>query len=174
MRKVVSFFANFLVLGGVALMAQAKIGVVNPMSILEKSMEGKRVIAQIQDRDKQYQANIAKLDEDIRQIQTKLNLQRMTLTEEAIAQMTADLDKKQTERKRLAEDAYSYMDELQKRLFKKVTDELSPLIEQIGKERGLDIIFDLQRAGVAWFSPAIDLTADVIKRYDAAKPGQIK
>jgi outer membrane protein len=98
----------------------------------------------------------------------------MTLNEEAIAQMTTDLDKKQTDRKRLAEDAYSYMDELQKRLFKKVTDELAPLIEQIGKEKGLDIILELQRAGVAWFSPTIDLTADVIKRYDAVKSGQIR
>lgn len=174
MRSVVSFSVIFLLIGGMTRSAQGKNGVVNPMAILEKSIEGKRVIAQIQDRDKQYQASIVKLDEDIRQIQTKMNLQRLTLTEEAIAQMTTDLDKKQTERKRLAEDAYSYMDELQKRLFKKVTDELSPLIEQIGKEKGLDIIFDLQRAGAAWFNPTIDLTADVIKRYDAVKSGQIK
>jgi outer membrane protein len=174
MRNAVSFSVIFLLIGVMTLSAQAKIGVVNPMAILEKSIEGKRVIAQIQDRDKQYQANIAKLDEDIRQIQTKLNLQRLTLAEEAIAQMTTDLDKKQTERKRLAEDATSYMDELQKRLFKKVIDELSPLIEQLGKEKGLDIILDLSRAGIAWFSPAIDLTADVIKRYDAVKSGQIK
>jgi Skp family chaperone for outer membrane proteins len=174
MRKVMLFSVTFLFIGGATLLAQAKIGVVNSPALLEKSVEGKRVIAQIQDRDKQYQASIAKLDEDIRQIQTKLNLQRLTLTEETIAQMTTDSDKKQTDRKRLAEDAYSYMDELQKRLFKKVTDELAPLIEQIGKEKGLDIILELPRAGVAWFSPTIDLTADVIKRYDAVKSGQIK
>ena len=173
MQKVAAFIGTLLFVG-TTLMGQAKIGVVNSPMVLEKSVEGKRVIAQLQDRDKQYQSGIIKADDDIRQLQTKLNQQRLTLTEDAIAQMTADLDRKQTDRKRLAEDAYANMDDLQKRLFKKVTDELGPIIEQIGKEKGLEIIFDLQRAGAAWFSPTIDVTADVIKRYDAAKSSQNK
>jgi outer membrane protein len=173
MRKTATFVCGLLI-AGTALLAQSKIGVVNSPLILEKSVEGKRVIAQLQDRDKQYQSGIAKADEDIRQLQAKLNQQRLTLTEEAISQLTADLDRKQTERKRLAEDAYANMDDLQKRLFKKVTDELGPIIEQIGKEKGLEIIFDLQRAGAAWFSPTIDITDDVIKRYDKAKSEQKK
>lgn len=173
MRKVAAFVGTLLIVGTM-LTGQSKIGVVNSPMVLEKSVEGKRVIGQLQDRDKQYQASIVKADEDIRLLQTKLNQQRLTLTEDAIAQMTADLDRKQTDRKRLAEDAYANMDDLQKRLFKKVTDELGPIIEQLGKEKGLEIIFDLQRAGAAWFSPTIDITADVIKRYDAAKSIQIK
>ena len=173
MQKVAAFVGTILIVG-TTLMGQSKIGVVNSPMVLEKSVEGKRVIAQLQDRDKQYQAGIIKADDDIRQLQTKLNQQRLTLTEDAIAQLTADLDRKQTDRKRLAEDAYANMDDLQKRLFKKVTDELGPIIEQIGKEKGLEIIFDLQRAGAAWFSPTIDVTADVIKRYDAAKSVQNK
>jgi Skp family chaperone for outer membrane proteins len=173
MRKAAAFVGTLLIVGTM-LIGQSKIGVVNSPMILEKSGEGKRVIGQLQDRDKQYQASIIKADEDIRLLQTKLNQQRLTLTEDAISQLTADLDKKQTDRKRLAEDAYAYMDDLQKRLFKKVTDELGPIIEQIGKEKGLEIIFDPQRAGAAWYSPTIDITADVIKRYDAAKSTQIK
>jgi len=173
MRKVAVFAGAFLIVVSM-LPGQSKIGVVNSPLILEKSVEGKRVIAQLQDRDKQYQAGIVKADEEIRLLQAKLNQQRLTLTEDAISQLTADLDRKQTDRKRLAEDAYANMDDLQKRLFKKVTDELGPIIEQIGKEKGLEIIFDLQRAGAAWFSPTIDITADVIKRYDAAKSIQIK
>jgi outer membrane protein len=174
MRKTLVLVAAILLLGNVAIIAQVKVAVVNSPLILEKSVEGKRVIAQIQERDKQYQASIAKLDEDIRQLQSKLNVQRVTLTEEAISQLTADLDRKQTDRKRMAEDAYSSMEELQKRLFKKIQDELEPLIEQIGKEKGFEVILDLGRAGVAWYSPTVDITEEVIKRYDMAKSGQIK
>jgi Skp family chaperone for outer membrane proteins len=74
----------------------------------------------------------------------------------------------------MAEDAYSGMQELTARLFKKVQDELIPLVEQLGKERGFEIIFDLQKSGAAWFSPAIDLTPELIKRYDAAKAAPVK
>lgn len=170
MRKMIAAVTMIAVCGGfAALYAQSKIGVINSQDVLEKSAEGKKVIARIQERDKQYQAGITKLDDDIRQLQTRLNTQRLTLTEEAALQMQSDLDKKNTDRKRMAEDAYAGMQDLTNRLFKKIQDELIPIVEALGKERGYEIIFDLQKSGAAWVSPAIDVTAEVIKRYDASK-----
>jgi outer membrane protein len=170
MRKFIAALTMIAVCGGfAALYAQSKIGVINSQDVLEKSAEGKKVIARIQERDKQYQAGIAKLDDEIRQLQTRLNTQRLTLTEEAALQMQGDLDKKTTDRKRMAEDAYAGMQDLTNRLFKKVQDELIPIVEALGKERGYDIIFDLQKSGAAWANPVIDVTAEVIKRYDASK-----
>ncbi|MDD8026496.1 MAG: OmpH family outer membrane protein [Acidobacteriota bacterium] len=171
MRKFVAALTMIAVAGGFAALyaQQGKIGVINSQEVLEKSVEGKKVIARIQEKDKQYQASITKLDDDIRQIQTKLNTQRLTLTEEAAAAAQADLDKKTTDRKRMAEDAYAGMQDLTSRLFKRVQDELIPIVEALGKERGYDLIFDLQKSGAAWVSPAIDMTAELIKRYDASK-----
>jgi Skp family chaperone for outer membrane proteins len=175
MKKLTISIALLAVLTAVAaapIFAQVKIGVLNSQDVLEKSGEGKKVIARLQEKDKQNQATIAKLDDDIRTLQTKLNTQRITLTEDAILNMTSDLDKKNTERKRLAEDAYSGMQELTQRLFKKVQDELIPIVEALGKERGLDIIFDLAKSGAIYWNPTTDLTAEVIKRYDASKAGK--
>ena len=152
--------------------AQMKIAIVNSNDVLEKSAEGKRTLARLQDADKQNQAKISKLDDDIRQLQTKLNTQRITMTDEAVLANQADLERKQTQRKRDAEDAYAQMQELSTRLFKKLQDELIPIVEQIGKERGLDIIFDRDKSGAVYYSPAIDLTAEVIKRYDQSKATQ--
>ncbi len=148
---------------------QPKIGVVNSQEVLERSSEGKKVMARLQDTDKKNQADLTKLDDDIRQLQTKLNTQRLTLTDEAIIQLNSDLEKKQTDRKRLAEDSYRNMQDLMNRLFGKVQGELIPIIEQIGKEKGLDIIFDLGKSGAIFVNPAIELTEEVIKRYDASK-----
>ena len=39
----------------------------------------------------------------------------------------------------------------------------------MGKENGLDIIFDLGKSGAIYFSPTVDITAEVITRYDASK-----
>jgi hypothetical protein len=44
MRKVMLFSVAFLFVGGATLLAQAKVGVVNPPAILEKSVEGKRTL----------------------------------------------------------------------------------------------------------------------------------
>lgn len=150
----------------------ANIGVVNSQEVLEKSSEGKKAIAQLQERDRNQQSRLTKLDEEIRQLETKMNTQRLTLTNEAILQLTSDLDKKRTDRKRLAEDALRELQDLRLRLFNKVQSELIPIIEQLGKEKNLEIIFDLAQSGAIYFNPTIDLTEEVIRRYDASKSTQ--
>ncbi len=147
----------------------SKIGVVNSQEVLEKSAEGKKIMAQLEERNKKNQDTIAKLDNEINQLQSKLNTQRLTLTNEAMMQLNSDIEKKQTDRKRMAEDTYREMQEFTQRLFQKMQGELIPIIEKVGKDRGLDLIFDLLKSGTIYFSPTIDLTAEVIKRYDAAK-----
>ncbi|MCK4930719.1 MAG: OmpH family outer membrane protein [Candidatus Aminicenantes bacterium] len=146
-----------------------KIGVVNSQDVLEKSAEGKRVMAQIQDKDKQNQSRLGTLDEDIRNLETRINTQRLTLTNEAMMQLSSDLEKKRTERKRFAEDSLREMQEFTGRLFQRVQTELLPIIEQVGKEKNLDIILDLARSGAIYFNPTIDLTQEVITKYDASK-----
>jgi len=146
-----------------------KLGVVDSQKVLENSSEGKRVMAQLQERDKRNQAELSRRDDEIRELQTKLNTQRLTLTQEALINMTADLERKQTDRKRYFEDASRDMNELANRLFAQIQTELLPIIEGIGKEKGLDMIFDLGRSGAVYFSPSIDITPDVIVRYDATK-----
>lgn len=146
-----------------------KIGVINSQVVLEKSAEGKKILAQLEDKNKRNQDRLTKLDEDIRRIETELNTQRLTLTQEALLQKNTDLERKRTERKRLAEDLYREMNELTQRLFQRIQDELLPIIEQLGKEKGLDIIFDLGKSGAVYFNPAVNITADIIRRYDESK-----
>jgi Skp family chaperone for outer membrane proteins len=83
--------------------------------------------------------------------------------------MNADMNKKQTDRKRIAEDASRDFQDLQVKLFNKVQSELIPIIDALGKEKGIDVILDLAKSGAVYFNPAIDVTEEVIKRYDASK-----
>ena len=151
-----------------------KIGVINSQAVLERSVEGKRVITQLQERDKKGQSDLAKLDTEIKQLETKLSTQRLTLTDEAAIQINSDLERKKTDQKRLSEDAVREIQELQYRLFNKVQAELIPIIEGLGKEKGMDVIFDLAKSGAVYFNPVIDLTDEVIRRYDASKAAPAK
>lgn len=165
---LIPLFLTFLVTSGYSQQA-IKIGVVNSQDVLERSAEGKRVMGQIQDKDKQNQDRLNAIDEEIRGLETRINTQRLTLTNEAMMQLSSDLDKKRTERKRFAEDSLREMQEFTGRLFQRVQTELLPIIEQLGKDKNLDIIFDLARSGAIYFNPTVDLTQEVITRYDASK-----
>ncbi|MDW7761436.1 MAG: OmpH family outer membrane protein [Acidobacteriota bacterium] len=150
----------------------AKIGVLNSNEVLEKSAEGKKAIAQLMERNKKLEDSITKIDDQIRQLETRFNTQRMTLTEEAALQLSADIQKKRTDRTRMAEDGSREMQDLQVRLFTRLQNELLPIIEQLGREKGMDLILDLEKSGAVYFSDAINVTDEVIRRYDASKAGR--
>jgi Skp family chaperone for outer membrane proteins len=166
------FFLMVLVLAGISL-AQAqqavKIGIINSQEILEKSIEGKKAISQLEERNRKIQQDLARLDDQIRQLETRLNTQQLTMTQEAILSLSVDLDRKRTERQRMAEDAQRDIQELQQRLYLKIQSEVMPIITKIGQEKGLDLILDLRVSGILYFNPAVDITQEVIKRYDSTK-----
>lgn len=146
-----------------------KIGVVNSQVVLEKSQEGKRVTSQLEAKNKTLQEDLARLDDKIRDLETRLNTQRLTLSQEALSNLMADLDKQRTERTRFVEDSRRELNDLQLRLFNRLQNELRPIITEIGKEKNLDLIFDIGGSGIIYFNPSVELTEEVIQKYDASK-----
>jgi hypothetical protein len=51
-----------------------------------------------------------------------------------------------------------------------------PILVDISKEKGLQVLFSAGDAGVIWIEPGIDLTMEAVKRMDAApaKPSAAK
>jgi outer membrane protein len=147
----------------------SKMGMMNSQEVLEKSVEGKKVLAQLQAADKQYSDAIARLDDQIKQLQNRFTAQRLTLTAEAVAGIQAEVQKKQTDRQRAVEDASKAMQDLQGRTLSQIQADLMPIIEQLRKDKSLDLIFDLTKSGTVYYNPSLDLTAEVIRRYDAIK-----
>jgi outer membrane protein len=146
-----------------------RIGVVDSQEVLEKSQEGKRVTAQIESKNKTLQEDLVRLDDKIRELETKLNTQRLTLSQEALSNLLSDIDKRRTERARFVEDSRRELNDLTQRLFQRLQGELVPIINEIGKEKNLDIIFDRGSSGIIYYNPAVDLTPEVIQKYDASK-----
>ena len=175
MRHHVRLVALFAVLGlaglaGLALAQEGgKLAIINSQEVLEKSAEGMKAIAQLQAADKKFGDQIARIDDQIKQLQGRLTAQRLTLTAEAAAGIQADIQKRQTERQRAVEDASRSMQELQATTLTRVQADLMPVIEQVRKDKGLDLIFDVAKPGIVYFTPTLDLTAEVIRRYDAIK-----
>ena len=85
---ILALFVAALVSQGLA-QSDFRIGVVNSLVVLERSTEGKRIVAQLEEKNKDNQQRVAKLDDEIRQLETKLNTQRLTLTDEALMNLSS-------------------------------------------------------------------------------------
>jgi len=146
-----------------------KVAVVNSQRAFELSAEGKRIAAQLQERDAKIKSDLQKMDDAIRALETRLNTQRLTLTQEAGIQLQSEIDRKTTDRKRAEEDGGREWQQLQVNLITKMRGDMVVLIEGIAKEKGYDLVLDLAASGTVYFNPAIEITDEVVRRYDTSK-----
>ncbi len=159
-----------LVAAGVSYAQQApKIATINSQKAFETCVEGKKILAQMQDRENKIKSDIQKQEDAIRLLENKLSTGRLTMTNEALLGIQADIDKKTTERKRYEEDAARDATQFSQNLAQRIRVEMLAIIEALAKERGLDLVLDELQSGVVTKSPAIDITDEVIRRYDQSK-----
>ena len=147
----------------------SKIAVINSQQAFETSAEGKRALAQMQDRENKIKTDIQKLDDSIRLLENRLTTGRLTMTNEALMGIQADIEKKTTERKRYEEDATRDGQQFANSIIQKIRNEMVAIIEALAKERGYDLVLDVVTSGVVTSSETIDVTAEVVRRYDQSK-----
>jgi Skp family chaperone for outer membrane proteins len=70
---------------------------------------------------------------------------------------------------RFQEDARAEIQALQLKFDNEFRVKLSPIVNAISKERGLHFVFGLEEAAIVWWSPAADISEEVVKRLDAGK-----
>lgn len=159
-----------LVIAGASYAQQVtKIAIINSQKAFETSLEGKRALSQMQDKDSKIKADIQKLDDGIRLLENKLSTGRLTMTAEALQGISTDIEKKTTERKRYEEDAAREGQQFSNNLIQKIRGEMVTVIEALVKERGFELVLDLATSGVVTFNPTIDITDEVVRRYDQTK-----
>lgn len=165
---------GLVMLAAVASFAQQqtyKIAVINSAKAFETSVEGKKAYAQFQERDNKIKADLQKQDDAIRALENRMSTGRLTMTQEALLATQADHDKKATERKRYEEDATRDFTAFQGNVVQKIRDEMITIIKALRKEKGFDLILDLGTSGIVDFEPALEITDEVVRRYDASKAG---
>jgi Skp family chaperone for outer membrane proteins len=163
-----------LVIAGASYAQQVtKVAIINSQKAFETSIEGKKALSQLQDLDTRIKGNLQKQDDAIRLLENRMNTGRLTMTNEALMALQADIDKKTTERKRYEEDQAREAQALAGNLTQKIRGEMVAVIEALSKERGLELVLDGATSGVVTASPAIDITDEVVKRYDATKSAAV-
>jgi outer membrane protein len=146
----------------------AKVGFIDLQVIASNSNEGKAATAQIQDFLKKKNAEIAEKNKQAQALQTKLQQGGTVLSEQARGQAEKDLQKLQREIQNLQQDAQQEHEDMTQKLQLQFQERLNPIIEQVANEKGLYVVFSVRDSGIIWGYSGIDLSQEVIKRFDAA------
>jgi outer membrane protein len=134
--------------------------------ILEESAEGKAATAKIGALQQKKLAELGERNKMLEAAQQKVN--SPSLSDAARAQAQKEVDKLQIEIQRAQQDAQAELDELRSELNADFERKLGPIIQQLVAEKDVQVLFSRENAGMLWSEPGLDLTAEVIKRFDAA------
>jgi outer membrane protein len=148
----------------------SKFAVVNIQRVASESTEGKASTAKVQALHQQKSSQLAEMNKKLQADQQKLQQQQSVMNEQSRGQLERDIERQQKEVQRFSQDAQEDVQNLQGDLQEAFQRKLLPIIQQVVQERGLQILFSAADAGIVWAEPGLDLTNDVIKRFDAA-PG---
>jgi len=146
----------------------SKFAFVDIQVIASNSAEGKGATAKLDELRKKKNTELQSKATALKSMQDKLAAGGTVLSDSARAQLQKDIDKGQRDLEYAQTDAQTEVQDLTNQLQEEFQAKLNPILEQIRADKGLLMIFSSRDAGIVAADMGLDLSDEVIKRFDAA------
>jgi outer membrane protein len=121
-------------------------------AVMQKEMDGKRV--------------------ELEKLRDELEKKGALLTPDARREKQEGFERKRRDAARMMDDYQKELEKKEQMLLQRVLQELSGVIERVGKEKGYYMIVEKRGASVLYASADADLTDEIIRAYDQAAPAK--
>jgi outer membrane protein len=178
MKKRVPFLAVLLgslmsssgALGQDSATSPSKVGVINIQEAIGSTGEGKKAMADLQKKFQPKQQELQRLQQDIQAITDQLQKQSATLSDDEQRRLNRELEDKQKLLKRSTEDLNADAGADRDEAIRRIGQKMVRLISEYAQQNGYTLVVDAAQIPVYYASKNIDLTEEMVKRYDAANP----
>ena len=143
----------------------AKIGVVEFQRLLDNSDDGKEFKAQITEKGKQMEAELKSKGAEIEELKKRLEREALVMSKEMREEKEREFRIKVNDIKTLQKRYETELQGIQKKMMGQLQADTLEIIDEIGKSRGYLMIMD--KRGVLYAPSTVDITDEVIKRYNA-------
>jgi outer membrane protein len=149
---------------------QGKIGVINIQAAIGDSAEGKKVFADLSKKYQPRQQELQRLQQEIQALQDQLSKGANTLSDEEQRRLGRDIEDKQKILKRSTEDAQADFGTDRDEAIRRIGQKMVRIIQDYGKQNGFSLILDGGQIPIYYAATDMDITEEILKRYDAANP----
>ncbi|MGE0866164.1 MAG: OmpH family outer membrane protein [Vicinamibacterales bacterium] len=152
----------------------AKVAYVVLQRIANESADGRVATTRIQALQQKKAAELNAKQTQLAGLQAKLEKEGSVMSASAAADLQKQIEKINVEVQRFTQDAQAEVQELQQTLQGEFQQRLEPVLQAVAQEMGLQFIFNGPDAGLVWADAALDISGEVIKKLDSAKPATAK
>ncbi len=150
---------------GWAAQPSIRIGVVDIQQVLNQSQKGGAMKQKLDQERVARQRELDARQQEVMKLQAEFEKQAPLLSEQAKRERSEALQRKVRDVRRIAEDANRDFDKRVREAELDITREIFGIVQEYGKDQGFTLI--LERSTLLFTAPAVDITAEVVKRYDA-------
>lgn len=167
-RSLASVVVLCLVLAAVATpaVAEVNVAVIDVQRVVTESDPGKEVMQRLRGITDAKAQEGQRLQQELAELQEQFNKQRFTLSEVKQAEMSKQIEDKQIAIRRFQDDAQREVADAQRRELGSLEERIMPIINEVGQERGLTLIFNKFQSGLVYADEAVDITEEVIQRFN--------
>jgi len=137
--------------------------------VAAESTEGKAASGKVQALTQKKTGELAEKTKSLKANQEKLQQGGAVLNDAARAQTQREIDRLTVEIDRFQEDANAEVQQLQQELQGDFQEKLRPVVDALVKELAIGLLFSAGDAGAIYVDPSLDITGEVIKRFDSGK-----
>jgi outer membrane protein len=166
---ILGIFLAFLALP-MAAYAQGKVGIISINGAIASTGEGKKAMADLQKKYEPKRQELERLQKEIQNIQDQLNKPTPALSDDDQSKLTRDLEDKQKNLKRWTDDAQSDFAADRDDALRRVGQKMVRIIEDYAQQNGFALVIDGAQIPIYYAAKGLDLTEEMVKRYDAANP----
>jgi len=143
-----------------------KYAYVNVQAVAAGSVEGRVAAEKIKVIQEQKSRELQEKNKALQSDQQKLDQGGSVLSDQARAQLQANIERQQRDLQRFTEDAQQEVQQLAEQIEGEFNRKLTPVIDKVAKQKGVHFVFNASQSGLIWAEPGMDLTAEVIQAFD--------
>ena len=141
-----------------------RIGVIDVQKVLGQSTAGRAATAKIKQLQDSRMSRAKVMDEELRKLNADLSAAGVTPARRA--QIEGQIADKRIAMQRFAEDADKEIGTTRDRELLALETRIKPIVDGVGKEMQLAVIFNKFESGLVYVNPSLDITDTVIYGYD--------
>jgi outer membrane protein len=152
--------------------ADVKIGYVDLQRALNEVKEGKAAKARLQSKLERSQTQLDKEQQALKAKRDELDKKRLAMDEGTLRQKMEELDRELVRVSGLYSQLQRELAEEERQATQEIFARMRQIIGQIAEKDGFDFVFEMSESGILYAPPALDLTNELVRRYDAAPKGK--
>ncbi len=146
--------------------AQAKIAVIDIQRVVTESDPGKESLGKLKGLQDAKIAEGRSIQEQADALREQLSKQQFTLAADKLEALQKQLEDKGIQLGRFQDDAQRELDDARRVALEGLEARILPVIDAVGKERGMTLIFNKFQSGLVYADEAVDITDEVIRRFN--------